>query len=236
MEIPPQPKTSDLDQTEKAALKAERKAARKAQKKIEKKKRKYEKYGPKKDETKAIKDFRKEKVCFFCRKPGHSFKNCKARSRGSQTNSDVSGGLKCFNCGELGHNIYTCPHPKVGGGATHATCFVCGETGHLSRECPKNSHGIYIHGGACRLCGEKTHLMKDCPLRQKEIEQKTQVKVKVYAAVQDSSKGQSGDAELEQYADVDLTKLSKNEADDILPLKKPKSLKEKSSKHKKYRH
>ncbi|KAH7831189.1 putative zinc knuckle [Monocercomonoides exilis] len=159
------------------------------------------------------------KICFYCRKPGHSFAKCKQRIRDQAAQKSEIGKSICFNCGEAGHSIYDCPHPKKDGGASFATCFICKKTGHLSRDCPNNDHGIYIHGGACKFCGEKTHLLADCPHRTlQKVKEQSKTKVPVYAGVsppnvteksdlssssKDSGMNVSGDAELNLFTEVE---------------------------------
>ena len=45
---------------------------------------------------------------------------------------------KCFQCQELGHMAYHCPHIK---------CFDCGEYGHITADCQTRSHcQIHLQG------------------------------------------------------------------------------------------
>ena len=116
-----------------------------------------------------------EVICMCCREKGHLAKHC---PKNPDNQCKVVGGSKfvakqdatrkgrCYNCGEIGHNIHNCPKPKkTGGKLEFATCFVCGETGHISSQCPKNERGIYPRGGCCKICQSVRHLAKDCPER-----------------------------------------------------------------------
>ncbi|KAD5961249.1 hypothetical protein E3N88_12722 [Mikania micrantha] len=98
----------------------------------------------------------KHKVLFVLQR-GHSLKNCPDK------NEDNINKKLCYNCGEFGHSLASCPLPVQDGGTQYATCFVCKQQGHLSKDCPKNAHGIYPKGGCCKICSGVTHLAKDCP-------------------------------------------------------------------------
>lgn len=106
----------------------------------------------------------KKKVCFNCRKGGHTLSACpKLMDNGAQV---VGNGI-CYKCGSTEHTHFQC---KVNSGQSYkfATCFICKQEGHISRQCPDNPRGIYPTGGGCRLCGDVTHFRRECPTLQKK--------------------------------------------------------------------
>lgn len=114
-----------------------------------------------------------QKICFACRKPGHSATKCPILKK----KSNRSSGNLCFYCGSKEHSLSKCLFYKKGDALKYAQCFVCNESGHLAGQCPSNENGIYPNGGACRHCSLKDHLAKDCPsMAKKTISKSTSSK------------------------------------------------------------
>ncbi|KNE70507.1 hypothetical protein AMAG_14632 [Allomyces macrogynus ATCC 38327] len=126
---------------------------------------------------------KKSTICFHCRAPGHSIKECPSLSGSAPTSPRPgadgtittatppagSNKVRCYLCGSYDHTTKTCPDRAKAKmderGAViypYATCFVCSATGHLASQCPKNERGVYPNGGSCKYCGSVWHLWKDC--------------------------------------------------------------------------
>ncbi|XP_047168798.1 replication protein A 70 kDa DNA-binding subunit C-like [Vigna umbellata] len=90
---------------------------------------------------------KKEEVCFFCGKIGHSLGKCGVSQAGGRF-------AKCLLCHEHGHFGYNCPQSEngkkrkelVANGASSgseirsAKCSLCHKRGHRSSNCPQNRH------------------------------------------------------------------------------------------------
>ncbi|EKE40104.1 hypothetical protein ENUP19_0084G0017 [Entamoeba nuttalli] len=152
----------------------------------------------------------KDKICFYCRQPGHCLKNCPKKAKGEDS--------ICYNCGSHDHILRDCPEPRTGKLA-FSTCFVCHQMGHISRDCPNNPKGIYPQGGGCRYCGDVNHFAKDCPNKRKK--QTGDDDQDDYVSKRDiEEKGfKSGDGDEEKPI-----KLTKSEQDEV-PKKKKKVIK-----------
>ncbi|KAJ9070824.1 hypothetical protein DSO57_1003289 [Entomophthora muscae] len=110
---------------------------------------------------------RPTKVCFACRKPGHSVENCTNNANDfSQLEDSLTPMLAtgiCYHCESIQHSSKHCTHPnKKKHPFKFATCFHCRQTGHLAGQCPTNERGLYPDGGGCKFCGSVKHLAKDC--------------------------------------------------------------------------
>ncbi|GIX64222.1 zinc knuckle domain containing protein [Babesia caballi] len=99
---------------------------------------------------------RVKKICFKCRKRGHTLQQC---------DSEVAG--ICFRCGSTDHILRDCAEPDQGT-LPFTSCFVCQKAGHIASQCPENYKGVYPNGGACFFCGSVTHRKVDCPERKKK--------------------------------------------------------------------
>lgn len=107
---------------------------------------------------KRIKFKADQKLCFQCRKPGHTLIDCPDTS----VNQDSGAGI-CFKCGSTEHTSARCKAKVAPGDFPFATCFVCSQRGHLASKCPDNPRGLYPNGGGCTLCGNVEHFRRDCP-------------------------------------------------------------------------
>jgi len=56
------------------------------------------------------------KVCFFCRKKGHSVANCKERLKTEGENDNKNTSIICFRCGSNEHTLKNCKVPVKKGG------------------------------------------------------------------------------------------------------------------------
>ncbi|ORZ32284.1 hypothetical protein BCR44DRAFT_66129 [Catenaria anguillulae PL171] len=148
---------------------------------------------PRPDRKQAKKDKKKKsQICFSCRQPGHSIKECTSvsssnpssptKSSSSSSTPDLSK-VKCYLCGASKHTLKDCParfkapRDEATGKVIlpYAQCFHCNETGHLAGQCPKNERGMYLNGGCCHICGSVQHLAKDCKPSKVEEEMATMV-------------------------------------------------------------
>ena len=59
-----------------------------------------------------------------------------AEARGKGPPKGKGKGKLCFNCGEPGHFIDSCPEPL------ERDCFNCGERGHIAERCPEPKEAI----------------------------------------------------------------------------------------------
>ncbi|CDR95395.1 zinc knuckle domain containing protein, putative [Babesia bigemina] len=98
-----------------------------------------------------------KKICFKCRKRGHTLQDCDEGSVGI-----------CFRCGSTDHILRDCIKPDEGS-LRFASCFVCEQTGHIASQCPQNNKGIYPNGGACFFCGSVSHRKAECAERKKKV-------------------------------------------------------------------
>jgi len=128
-----------------------------------------------------------DKVCFNCRRKGHTAAECPNINKdadGSMTTATKLRSQICYKCGTFEHTLKQCPkltsnEKKVGNSGRldyfsmilpFATCFICKKKGHLSSQCEQNENGLYVKGGSCKVCGSKTHLVADCPVKLKKEE------------------------------------------------------------------
>ena len=100
--------------------------------------------------------------CLFCKKYGHSIRDCVEREK-----SGVAVKI-CYKCGNDSHNLDDCPKYNEIQGFPFVTCFICKETGHLSKDCKDAVNGIFYKGGGCYFCGSNQHKKLDCPKRNTE--------------------------------------------------------------------
>lgn len=98
-----------------------------------------------------------KKICFHCRKPGHSLSLCPSMKT-KESPVDI-----CFKCGSTQHRIQECNVKVPKDDYPFAKCFVCGKNGHISKQCPENPRGLYPLGGGCKFCGSVEHFKRDCP-------------------------------------------------------------------------
>lgn len=129
-----------------------------------------------------------DKVCFNCRRKGHTAAECPNVNKdadGSMTTATKLRSQMCYKCGSYEHSLKQCPkltpsERKVGNSGRldyfnivlpFATCFICTKKGHLSSQCEQNENGLYVKGGSCKICGSKTHLVADCPVALKKKEE-----------------------------------------------------------------
>ena len=70
--------------------------------------------------------------CWFCKKPGHIFKECPSIPEGYQN---------CFRCGKEGHILRNCPSSE----RALSLCFRCKQPGHQKKDCPQKERfgGVY---------------------------------------------------------------------------------------------
>ncbi|GFE55733.1 zinc finger containing protein CCHC type domain containing protein [Babesia ovis] len=98
------------------------------------------------------------KICFKCRKRGHTLQECSGAQVGI-----------CFRCGSAQHALRDCPEPD-NGTLPFTSCFICKKNGHIASHCPDNDKGIYPNGGCCYFCGSVSHLKVNCPERRKKAQ------------------------------------------------------------------
>lgn len=127
------------------------------------------------------KKFNIDKVCFNCRKKGHTVAYCPQVTPDSKYGQNSKAKI-CYKCGSSDHPLKKCPkltaeekkmssrdkmdyHRMV---LPFATCFICKQIGHLSSQCKENENGVYVKGGCCKTCGSKMHLSYMCPELNKE--------------------------------------------------------------------
>ncbi|CAF0713919.1 unnamed protein product [Brachionus calyciflorus] len=117
-----------------------------------------------------------KKVCFKCRKPGHTVGQCPEMEKDQEQGTGI-----CYKCGSTEHSISQCKVRLEPGVFPYAKCFICHEMGHITKQCPDNPRGLYPNGGACKSCGSVEHYYRDCPEVQKQnlmVETKTVKKIK----------------------------------------------------------
>jgi len=69
---------------------------------------------------------------------------------------------RCFNCQEIGHRGFDCPHPNVRDNEEEKNkCFNCKEIGHRLKDCPKPIKD-QKYQDKCFNCQEMGHKSKDC--------------------------------------------------------------------------
>ncbi|KAI9295463.1 hypothetical protein K502DRAFT_218919 [Neoconidiobolus thromboides FSU 785] len=112
-------------------------------------------------------------VCFNCRKPGHSVKDCPTNSTANPNldteldTVELATGI-CYHCGTMEHSSKNCDHiNRKKHPFKFATCFLCREDGHLASKCKNNINGLYPNGGGCKHCDSKDHFAKDCEMEKK---------------------------------------------------------------------
>lgn len=157
-------------------VKGERDKIKESQKKrIEKKLvKKQENFKAKKENKKEAIQEKKQEArdrrtqCLYCKKYGHSIKECNQKEDGGITTN------KCYNCGNLDHILEDCPYPS-GGKLQFANCFICHESGHIAKDCKLNENGIYPKGGCCYFCGSNMHKKMDCPKKKTDDAKKKRI-------------------------------------------------------------
>ena len=113
--------------------------------------------------VKRIEIRQNQKVCYNCRKSGHSMAECTEVKDVAKQSSGI-----CFKCGSNQHVVGKCQSNVPDGVFPFAKCFICDQMGHLSRNCPDNPRGLYPNGGCCKLCGSVKHLRRDCTEHKKK--------------------------------------------------------------------
>jgi zinc finger CCHC domain-containing protein 9 len=87
-----------------------------------------------------------KRVCYKCRKPGHSVNEC------PQIDNDTEQGTGiCYKCGSTEHSVYNCKVKVEPGKYPYAKCFICNEIGHITKQCPDNPRGLYPNGNYYNL-------------------------------------------------------------------------------------
>jgi zinc finger CCHC domain-containing protein 9 len=87
------------------------------------------------------KEREQKRVCFNCRKPGHTVNECPEGKKDAEQGTGV-----CYKCGSTEHSITACKVRLEPGNFPFAKCFICKEMGHLSKQCPDNPRGLYPNG------------------------------------------------------------------------------------------
>jgi len=104
-----------------------------------------------------------KRVCFRCRKPGHSVNECEEMKKDNEHGTGI-----CYKCGSTEHSVHKCKVKTEPGHYPFAKCFICNEVGHITKQCPDNPRGLYPNGGACKNCSSVEHYARDCPEIQKK--------------------------------------------------------------------
>ena len=110
-------------------------------------------------EKKREKNKARRQNCLFCKKYGHSIKECREK-----IDAGIVSGI-CYKCGKIDHALNDCPSYNKIKGTPFASCFICKGKGHLSKDCKDNTNGIFYKGGGCHFCGSKMHKIMDCDAR-----------------------------------------------------------------------
>lgn len=82
-----------------------------------------------------------KRVCFKCRKPGHTINQCPDMEKDQEQAAGI-----CYKCGSTEHSINQCKVRLEPGVFPYAKCFICHEMGHLTKQCPDNPKGLYPNG------------------------------------------------------------------------------------------
>ncbi|KAK1421579.1 hypothetical protein QVD17_24029 [Tagetes erecta] len=101
-----------------------------------------------------VKQCNKGKDCFICKKGGHRAKDCPEKSnRGSQS------AKFCLNCGDSGHEMFSCKSNYSADDLKEIQCYVCKCYGHL---CCVNYAGEGSREVSCYRCGQLGHSGVEC--------------------------------------------------------------------------